>query len=46
MGRIPLTGLDWLNYYPRGLKQRAEGGELQAVGVWPAENGPEQSHHL
>ena len=32
MGRIPLTGLDWLNYYPRGLKQRAEGGSYRQWG--------------
>src|SRR3972149_3579563 len=32
MGRIPLTRLDWLNYYPRGLKQRATGGSYRQWG--------------
>ena len=32
MGRIPLTGLDWLYYYPPGLKQRAEGGSYRQWG--------------
>ena len=32
MGRIPLTRLDWLNYYSRGLKQRAAGGSYRQWG--------------
>ncbi|MBF8280056.1 MAG: hypothetical protein HW385_1488, partial [candidate division NC10 bacterium] len=32
MGRIPLTRLDRLNYYPRGLKQRAAGGSYRQWG--------------
>src|SRR3972149_5693129 len=32
MGRIPLTGLDRLNYYSRGLKRRAAGGSYRQWG--------------
>ena len=32
MGRIPLTGLDWLNYYPRVTEAASGGGSYRQWG--------------